>query len=94
MTHPYQLDPKKALEARRKAVSEQKVVTLREDSVRTPPSLGVDSFTSYLTGAVSQQPSNHDGEIPASLAKWVFRVLFWIFFCFGVATMLLKMAAP
>lgn len=49
---PYRIKPKEQL-----VREEQKLIQIRDDSVRPPSSIGVDSFQATLFGAPALQPS-------------------------------------
>ncbi len=70
MNDLYRIDPK-ALEARRREAQETHVVTLQEDAVKPPPTVGTSPWQAILFGPALGQPS---GELRRT-SPWVGRVL-------------------
>lgn len=66
--NPYQIKPKEQL-----VREEQKLIQIRDDSVRPPSSIGVDSFQATLFGAPALQPPRpplRTGTGPSFRAGW------------------------
>jgi hypothetical protein len=55
--NPYQLKPPQKL-----VREEQKLIQIKDDSVRPPASVGTDPFQGFLFGAPSLQPSRDSDE--------------------------------
>lgn len=62
----YRIDPK-ALEARRREAQETHVVTLQEDAVKPPPTVGTAPWQAILFGPALGQPSSE----PRGSSPWV-----------------------
>jgi hypothetical protein len=57
MDNPYRPDPT-ALRARTQQAEEEKVITLKDDSTKPPPTIGAPSWQNILAGPMLSQPSS------------------------------------
>lgn len=71
MSDPYRIDPK-TFEQRRRTVQEEQMVTLRDDNVRLPPTVGPNLTMSLILGPAVGQPQ---GALSRPRRSWGQRLL-------------------
>ena len=92
MENPYQPDPK-AFQKAKQASQEEKVVSVRDDSIQPPPSIGANAFQGIFLGPMVGQPSKaSEDEVQPGWGKVVLRVVLGICAVLIVVSALVRMA--
>lgn len=92
MNNPYQPRPE-SLEAHRRRVNEERLITLQDDSKRSSATIGTPSWQGMILGSSSGQPSKADNSIRPSWGKRLFRIAFWIWGALMVLGLCMRIAA-
>jgi len=71
---PYQLKPKQL-----NVHEEQKLIQIKEEAPRLPPSIGTDSFQATFMGAPGLQPSKSEDSEPKGLSCGALVILILLF---------------
>lgn len=77
MSNPYLLDPKK-LKSTQQTVQNEKLVTLKDDSINLAPTLGTSFFNGIMFGSTVGQPSYAADQVKPGWGKRLLRTFFWI----------------
>jgi len=87
MENPYKLDPE-SLKAKQRTMQEDRLITLKDDSSRPPPTIGVESFQGIMFGPAAGQPSSDYSDSKPSWGKKILGYLIW----FWVAALVVRIA--
>lgn len=77
MENPYKLNPE-SLKAKQRTMQEERLITLKDDSTRPPPTIGVEPLQGILFGPAAGQPSSDTSEAKASWGKKLLIFIFWL----------------
>ena len=92
MENPYQPDPN-AFQKGKRASQEEKLVSVRDDSIQPPPSIGANAFQGIFLGPLVGQPSKASEEdVRPGWGKVILRVFLWLCAVLIVLSALVRMA--
>ncbi len=91
MENPYQPRPD-SLEAHRRRVNEEVLVTLKDDTARPPATIGT-GWQSMILGPSAGQPGGNARDIKPGWGKRVTRIVFWTWGALVVVAAIMKIVA-
>lgn len=92
MKNPYQTDPG-AFQKGKRASQEEKLVSVRDDSIQPPPSIGANAFQGIFLGPMVGQPSKASEEdVQPGWGKVILRLFLGLCAVLIVVAALLRLA--
>lgn len=91
MDNPYQPRPD-SLEAHRRRVNEEVVITLKDDSARPPATIG-SGWQGMILGPAAGQPGGNSSDIKPRWGKRLTRIVFWTWGALVVVAAIMKIMA-